>query len=188
MSGQLTPEAIVGLLAEENRMRAVAAIVLGATTTDEVIERSGLSQRDAIAALERLAGGGLVVTADDGALRVATEKIKHAMRSTAQARAAAAPPEDFGDVSADHAGVLRTFVKEGRLVSIPTPKAKRIVVLDWLARMFEPGSVYPEKRVNEMLDAVHPDVAALRRYLVDEGMLERRDGFYWRAGGTFEVD
>lgn len=29
--------------------------------------------------------------------------------------------------------------------------------------------------------------AALRRYLVDEEFLHRRDGFYWRAGGTFEV-
>ena len=30
--------------------------------------------------------------------------------------------------------------------------------------------------------------AALRRYLVDEGFLERRDGFYWRVGGTFDID
>ena len=38
------------------------------------------------------------------------------------------------------------------------------------------------------LKAVHPDYAALRRYLVDEEFLHRRDGYYWRAGGTFAVD
>jgi len=33
---------------------------------------------------------------------------------------------------------------------------------------------------------VHPDTAALRRYLVDEGILARDRGDYWRAGGTFD--
>jgi hypothetical protein len=33
----------------------------------------------------------------------------------------------------------------------------------------------------------HPDYAALRRYLVDEGFMERRHGSYRRAGGSFEV-
>ncbi|MGI8686532.1 MAG: DUF2087 domain-containing protein, partial [Acidimicrobiales bacterium] len=86
------------------------------------------------------------------------------------------------------AGVLRNFVSaEGRLTSIPTARAKRLVVLDFLAGRFEPGRVYVESDVNGILGRVHDDHAALRRYLVDEGLLERRDGFYWRAGGTFEV-
>lgn len=42
--------------------------------------------------------------------------------------------------------------------------------------------------MNLLLGMAHPDVAALRRHLVDEGFLERRDGFYWRAGGTFAID
>ena len=54
--------------------------------------------------------------------------------------------------------------------------------------MFEPGQAYAEKEVNKTLSAVHPDYASLRRYLVDDEFLHRRDGFYWRAGGTFEVD
>ena len=62
------------------------------------------------------------------------------------------------------------------------------MVLDYLAGKFEPGRVYPERDVNFVLGMVHADYAALRRYLVDEGFLQRRDGFYWRAGGTFDVD
>ena len=60
-------------------------------------------------------------------------------------------------------------------------------MLDFLAGLFEPGEAYTEAEVNARLAAFHPDVAALRRYLVDEGFMNRRDGFYWRSGGTFQV-
>jgi hypothetical protein len=35
-----------------------------------------------------------------------------------------------------------------------------------------------------MLARRHPDTATLRRYLVDEGLLDRAGGEYWRIGGT----
>ena len=84
------------------------------------------------------------------------------------------------------ARVLRVFVRDGRLTSIPTVRAKRLVVLDWLAQRFDPGRRYPEAAVNLIIAAVHPDTAALRRYLVDEGILDRQRGEYWRTGGTFD--
>ena len=34
------------------------------------------------------------------------------------------------------------------------------------------------------LGMLHPDYAALRRYLVDEEFLSRSHGEYWRTGGT----
>ncbi|CAN7163762.1 DUF2087 domain-containing protein [Knoellia sp. LjRoot47] len=85
--------------------------------------------------------------------------------------------------------VLRAFVgADGRLSAIPTKIAKRLVVLDLLAQDFELGEIYPEARVNEILQRRHADHAALRRYLVEEGFLERRDGTYWRSGGTVRLD
>ena len=53
--------------------------------------------------------------------------------------------------------------------------------------MFEPGQAYAEKEVNEIIGRVHPDYAALRRYLVENGFLTREDNVYWRSGGTFDV-
>jgi hypothetical protein len=38
-----------------------------------------------------------------------------------------------------------------------------------------------------MLARFHPDYCALRRYMVDEEIMDRCDGVYWRAGGTFVV-
>jgi hypothetical protein len=84
--------------------------------------------------------------------------------------------------------IVRRFMHKGRLVTIPARQAKRRRVLDWLSQEFEPGRVYPETAVNATLLRYYPDYAALRRYLVDEGFMERRQGFYWRAGGTYNVD
>jgi hypothetical protein len=81
--------------------------------------------------------------------------------------------------------VLRNFFgDDGRLHTIPSRRHKRLVVLDRLAQEFELGETYTEMEVNERLQRFHPDFAALRRYLVDEQFLTRRDNVYWRSGGT----
>jgi hypothetical protein len=84
--------------------------------------------------------------------------------------------------------VLQHFLSpDGRLRTIPTKQSKLLVVLDHLAQAFEPGRTYPEAEVNEVLQRSHPDYAALRRYLVENGFMTREDNVYWRSGGSFEV-
>ena len=84
--------------------------------------------------------------------------------------------------------ILRSFLSlDGRLHTIPSKRAKLLVVLDHLAQAFEPGRTYPEAEVNDVIHRFHPDHAALRRYLVENQFLTRDDGVYWRSGGTFEV-
>lgn len=79
------------------------------------------------------------------------------------------------------------YFRGGRLVALPRRRAARLVVLDVIAGRFEPGRQYPEAVVNAVLTEFHADFCALRRYLVDEGFLQRRDGVYWRSGGTVAV-
>ena len=180
------PEALVGLLAEEGRLKVVAAIVLGATTPTAIAGATGLDPKTVTKALDRLIRGGIVEATTAEGLRVAVERFK----DVAQQAAAARPqrgPEDFG-ATADQAGVLRNYLVDGRLAQIPAQRSKRLVVLDFLAGQFEPGRTYPEQQVNYVLGRFHRDYAALRRYLVEEDLLERRDGFYWRTGGTVLVD
>jgi hypothetical protein len=84
--------------------------------------------------------------------------------------------------------VLQNFLtQDGRLRTIPSKQAKLTVVLDHLSQSFEPGRTYPEVEVNEILARFHPDYAALRRYLVENGFMTRENGLYWRSGGTFDV-
>ena len=94
------------------------------------------------------------------------------------------PSTEHDHLPADVRKVMRAFVVDGRLTSIPTAHSKRMVILNWLAQMFEPGRHYTEKMVNLMIGQHHADTAALRRYMVDAGFLDRADGEYWRSGGT----
>jgi hypothetical protein len=182
MADDLDAPALLGLLADERRLKVVSALALGAETRDEVRERTGLAARPVGQALTRLVNGGLVAE-DDGRYRLLSERIHEAARAAAAGRESA----DEFDAPPEAAKVLRVFVKDGRLKSIPAQHGKRLVILDWLAQRFEPGEIYPERAVNLTITKVHPDYATLRRYLVDDRFLERREGFYWRAGGSFDL-
>jgi len=80
--------------------------------------------------------------------------------------------------------VIDAFFRDGRLVSIPARQGKRLFVLRELReRCFAEDRDYPEKEVNMRLALVHPDVAALRRYLVDAKLMSRTNGIYRRLPG-----
>ena len=84
--------------------------------------------------------------------------------------------------------VLSHFLTtDGTLHTIPSKRAKLLVVLDHLAQQCEPGRRYPEIEVNQVLERFHHDYAALRRYLVDDQFLTREAGVYWRSGGSVDV-
>lgn len=159
---------MLGLLSRDDTLRTFAALVLHPGEPPEHVAKrvTGLTPEQAEQALARLARGGLAVRDGDG-WRARPEALRDLLR--------AAPPEP--------AGPLDRFLVDGRLVSIPSKRAKRLVVLDHVCQVFEPGVRYPEKDVNTALRAFHDDYAALRRYLVEEGFMTREDGVYWRSGG-----
>ena len=156
---------LVGLLADAHRRRVVAAV--------------GLNRQQVAKALGKLVESGLIVNSADG-LAVAGDSFQHAAR-LANTRPAST---EFADEPDEISKVLRAFVVDGRLQSIPVAASKKMVILDWLVQDFEPGTTYTEKMVNLILGKRHADTAALRRYLVDHGFLDRADGEYWRIGGT----
>ncbi|MET1072007.1 MAG: DUF2087 domain-containing protein [Umezawaea sp.] len=168
----MTPELLVGLLAEPERLRVVAAVVLGARTPSEIATAAALDARVVVKALGRLEAGGLVSSRPEGV-------VLHAELFKEMAAAAPAPVVEHEDQ------VLRTFVRGGRLVRFPAQDTKRRTVLEHVAASFETGRRYPEPEVNAMLvawcEGGEADHVALRRYLVDAGLLHRDAGLYWRA-------
>jgi len=172
---------LVGLLADELRLRTFAAVVLGVRATEDVSEAAGIPVRETLRALTRLESGGLVERTKDG-----WEPRLDRLRRAALARSTV-DPMDYGDVAAETAAVLRAFLPYGRLAQMPAQRTKRRIVLDHIARVFEPGVRYAERDVNTLLRAFDDDYATLRRYLVDEGFLARAGGQYWRVGGTVSV-
>jgi hypothetical protein len=82
---------------------------------------------------------------------------------------------------------LRPYVRGGKLIEVPRKRSRRLILLDELAQLFNPGQRYSETEVNNRLCQVHPDYPALRRYLVDDGFLDRTAGEYWRSGGSIAL-
>jgi len=72
------------------------------------------------------------------------------------------------------------FRPDGTLISIPAKSVKRIAVLHHIARDLSPGIKYPEKDLNLIIAKYHDDTAAIRRYMIEYGILDRNsESVYW---------
>jgi hypothetical protein len=72
------------------------------------------------------------------------------------------------------------FRPDGTLISIPVQLAKKLAVLRHIASDLSPDTKYPEKQLNEIIAKYHDDTAALRRYMIEYGILERDgESVYW---------
>ena len=78
------------------------------------------------------------------------------------------------------AKVMRTFVENGRFTAIPSQDKKKQVLMRWLVERFEMDRKYAEKEVNEIITPHHDDYAFWRRYMIENGVMARKNGIYWR--------
>ncbi|MDR2620300.1 MAG: DUF2087 domain-containing protein, partial [Propionibacteriaceae bacterium] len=70
--------------------------------------------------------------------------------------------------------VSRFLSPTGEIVAMPAKQGKRVALLSWLVqRVVAPGERINEPELNARLANYHSDVAMLRRYLVDFGLLAR---------------
>jgi hypothetical protein len=172
------------LVLDPLRLAVLGRAAEGPVDVEQIASTHNRPVREVQEAVGRLRAAGLLDTdleLDRGALREIAASLPHS------------PPVDpdvfaAGSWSAEEADVLSRFISGTRLVEIPASRSKRVVVLERLAQEFEPGVRYEEPEVNLTLQLWHPDYAALRRYLVDEGLMTRADGVYWRTGGRFEPE
>jgi biotin operon repressor len=151
-------------LADAQRLKIAGLLGVEALTSAQVAERLGMQPTDVQRHLEQLAAAGLAHKEGD-AFRLA------------QSHPPA--PEYEGDEST--VKTLRAYLsRDGTLKTIPTQHKKLMVILEHLAKDFAPGERYPESQVNQTLRKYHEDTASLRRYMVDNGLLQRDKGIYWR--------
>jgi hypothetical protein len=67
----------------------------------------------------------------------------------------------------------------GLMTSLINPP-KKIAVLRHIASELSPDIKYPEKQLKEIIAKFHPDTAALRRHMIEYGILERDgESVYW---------
>jgi hypothetical protein len=74
------------------------------------------------------------------------------------------------------------FAPDGSLISIPAKNSKKIEVLNRIAETFIPGVMYTEKELNEIISHFHDDTAAIRRHMIEFGIMCRNlESVYWLA-------
>lgn len=68
-----------------------------------------------------------------------------------------------------------------KLKTFPRKEKKKIVILTKIAELLEPGKVYKEIEINQLLKEIYEDHVVIRRYLVDYGFLDRSNDCkeYW---------
>ena len=72
------------------------------------------------------------------------------------------------------------FSADGSLISIPVKSAKKIAVLQRIASGLSPDTKYGEKELNEFISTFHDDTAAIRRYMIEFGIMRRdKESIYW---------
>ena len=147
--------AILAALSDDAAREVYARAVLGESVADALAALAPSRARRVIAALT---SASLIVDTADAYVASGTVFI--------DALAAAPLP-------ARPTGVDRFFT-DGRLTGYPSRAADRREVLAFVAsRILRDGERLSEPEINERLSTVVDDVAAIRRYLVDEGLIER---------------
>lgn len=176
------PIDVLRALLDPIRLRVLGAALDESVSVADLSARTGLEPRDVAAAVGYLRGVGLLEA--DG--KVDQEVLRSVARELPSDRGRLGEPVT-GPWSEHEAEVLGRFFDGGRLVEIPQSATKRRLVLEKIAQDFEPGRRYTERDVNFRIQLVHADYAAIRRYLVDEGFVDRAEGSYWRIGGRLDL-
>ena len=167
-------------LADADRLRIIGLLTQKSASLSEIGADLGYHPADTRRHLDQLLQSG-VVRLSGGAYELDSGALEKLSR-----RQFEGPPPAFtpaADRKKDPRVVLAALLKpDGTIREIPLQPAKRKILLDYLVNAFSVGAIYREKEVNLILAHFHPDTAALRRYLVDAGMLARLpDGSrYWR--------
>lgn len=164
------------------RLAILGAAAVGPVDVDDLATRLGTSPKRVRKEVGSLTAMGLLDR--DG--RVDVEALRDLGRSLPQL-APMDPDLADGPWTDEEATVLSRFFSGRRLTSIPSQASKRRLVLERLVQEFEPGLHYDEREVNFQLQLFYADYATLRRYLVDEGLMTRADGSYWRSGGRVDA-
>jgi predicted transcriptional regulator len=170
------------VLADEKRLQIVGLLARQAYSVEELAAILKLSSATVSHHLRRLAKAGLVQAAADQHYHVYSLRLEtlHEMSQQIFSQDRLQETTENLDLDAYDRKVLRDYMVDGRLKSIPRQWKKRQVILRYLVEQFEPDRRYTEREVNEIIVQTHDDFATLRRELIDVQLMARDREIYWR--------
>lgn len=171
MNGKPEINPFVKAMTSAEQLRIVGLLCQSAKHAKEIADALSMHPSDVMMHLEQLSASGVVHEAG-GDYKLGDESIESLMRD---------PLDD------EPRKVLKNQLNgDGTLKRIPSMGNKLVIVLNFIVNVFDYEVNYTEKEVNMILRRFHLDTAALRRLLVDHGLMAR-DGYgtkYWREKRT----
>jgi hypothetical protein len=168
-------------LANPERLKIAGLLGEEALTVEEAAQRLGMEPAKVAQHLDVLVASGLAYK-NEGYYRLDSQALE---KRTRKMLAQSHPPAPVYEGDEFEVKILRAYLsRDGTLKAIPNQHHKLLVLLNHMAKDFTPGAKYPESQVNQILGRYHEDFAALRRYMVDNGLLQREKGIYWRTEGN----
>ena len=182
--------ALLKCLADRSRLRIVRALAAEGLYVELLSERLALAPSTVSFHLRKLAEAGIVSsyrTQYYVMYALNRDKLDHNLLVLVSASAGDEGEQERRE-EAYRQRVIDSFFEYGCLTAIPRQRKKKRIVLEVAAERFEPGRVYSEREVNDVLSPIYNDVCTLRRDLVGEGLLARDARGYWRpAPGPGEL-
>ncbi len=173
----------VKAMSSAERLRVIGVLARGRATQSQIAEQLHLTVRDVYNHLAFLTHVS-VVTETDGVYDLNEKAIEALARGQLESKR-----PQYEDKPQDVRKVLKAYLNtDGTLKQIPMDTKKLLVILNFVVDVFSFDATYTEKEVNTILRRFHVDTAALRRYLVDHGLMDREsDGTkYWRVKKEME--
>lgn len=170
------------VFSNESRLKLIGHLANGEKSVGELANLLGIKEPTVSHHLSEMKGIGLVDVRAKGTMRIyrLNAKALESMSKGIFAQPNLAALVKRSEMT-DEERVLRTWVKDGRIIDIPAQEKKKQVVIRWLADQIPADRRWTEREFSEWLMQFHEDYATLRRYLVDSDYMTREKGIYWRT-------
>ena len=169
-------------LSDTSRLRILQALIEGEMYTELLAERLELTPSTVSFHMKKLEDAGLVVSRKEQYYTVYS--LNRDVLERTLYEVAASEPEQIDEQQKREEEyrkkVLKSFFEYGKLRSIPVQRKKKLICYEQIAELFEPGRVYSEKEVNDIISPVHEDYCTIRRDMISEGIFSRTGDRYVR--------
>ena len=169
-------------LSDMSRLRIVQSLSQGEMYTELLAERLDLTPSTVSFHMKKLEEAGLTVSRKVQYYTVYS--LNRAILEKTLYDVAVSEPEQMDEQQKREdeyrRKVIKAFFEYGKLRSIPVQRKKKIICYEQIAAHFEPGKVYEEKEVNEIISPIHEDYCTIRRDMISEGIFRREGSRYIR--------
>lgn len=168
-------------LADKSRLQILKSLALEDMYVERLAERLDLTAPTVSFHLKKLADAGAVrsyKTQYYTMYALCSEVFEQRMIDVLREKSEEAELQQQRD-AAYRQKVIDAFFDYGKLLSIPAQRKKKRIVLEEIARAFQPGRTYTEKEVNLLIADFHDDFCTIRRDMISEGLMARDGQTYW---------